>query len=121
MVFMYYVFHNFNKPTVHLLERLTANAKVATILFLIPASSDIVESEGRQTKQCWNKFLKNLKRSLPLNVYVISQTLKNQHEKNVHQSAPGHMYKRCFSIAVFAMENVEENTASLKICHVVFT
>ncbi len=49
---IYYVFHNFHKPTVHWLERITSNAKVATILFLIPASSDIVESEGRQMKQC---------------------------------------------------------------------
>jgi hypothetical protein len=30
---IYYVFHNFNKPTEHWLERLTANTKVATILF----------------------------------------------------------------------------------------
>ncbi len=35
------------------LERLTANAKVATVLGSIPASSDTVESEGRQMKQCW--------------------------------------------------------------------
>jgi hypothetical protein len=34
------------------LERLTANAKVATVLGSIPASSDTVESEGRQMKQC---------------------------------------------------------------------
>jgi hypothetical protein len=32
-------------------ERLTANAKVATVLGSIPASSDTVESEGRQMKQ----------------------------------------------------------------------
>ncbi len=35
------------------LERLTANAKVATVLGSIPASFDIVESEGRQIKQSW--------------------------------------------------------------------
>jgi hypothetical protein len=34
------------------LERLTANAKVATDLGSIPASSDTVESEGWQMKQC---------------------------------------------------------------------
>ncbi len=34
------------------LERLTANAEVATFMGLIPASSDTVESEGRQMKQC---------------------------------------------------------------------
>jgi hypothetical protein len=34
------------------LERLTANAVVATVLGSIPASSDTVESVGRQMKQC---------------------------------------------------------------------
>jgi hypothetical protein len=34
------------------LERLTVNAIFATVLGSIPASSDIVESEGRQMKQC---------------------------------------------------------------------
>ncbi len=39
------------------LERLTANAEVATVLGSISASSDTVE--GRQMKQCWIKQLKN--------------------------------------------------------------
>jgi hypothetical protein len=43
------------------LERLTANAKVATVLGSIPASSGTVESEGRQMKQCCIKYLKILK------------------------------------------------------------
>jgi hypothetical protein len=34
------------------LERLTVNAVVATVLGSIPASSDTVESKGRQMKQC---------------------------------------------------------------------
>jgi hypothetical protein len=34
------------------LERLTANAPVATVLGSIPASFGTVESEGRQMKQC---------------------------------------------------------------------
>jgi|688.fasta_scaffold1636083_1 hypothetical protein len=34
------------------LERLTANAKVGTVLSSITASSKTVESEGRQMKQC---------------------------------------------------------------------
>jgi hypothetical protein len=34
------------------LERLIANAEVATVLSSIPASSDSVESNGRQMKQC---------------------------------------------------------------------
>ncbi len=41
------------------LERLTANAKVATVLGSIAASSDTVESEGRQMKQCWIKYITN--------------------------------------------------------------
>ncbi len=43
----------------HWLERLTVNAKVATVLGSILASSGTVESEGRQKKQCWiNKVQK---------------------------------------------------------------
>jgi hypothetical protein len=34
------------------LERLAVNGDVATVLGSIPASSDTVESEGRQMKQC---------------------------------------------------------------------
>jgi hypothetical protein len=34
------------------LERLNANAKVATVLGSMPASFDTVESQGRQMKQC---------------------------------------------------------------------
>jgi hypothetical protein len=44
------------------LERLTANAKVETVLSSISASSDTVESEGRQMKNCKysaKKILKN--------------------------------------------------------------
>jgi hypothetical protein len=36
---------------IYRLERLTANGKVTTVLGSIPASSDTVESEGRQMKQ----------------------------------------------------------------------
>jgi hypothetical protein len=43
--------------------RLNFNAKVASVLGSIPASSDTVESEGRQMKQCRKSFLKNLKNS----------------------------------------------------------
>jgi hypothetical protein len=34
--------------------------EVATVLCSIPASSEIGESEGRQMKQCWIKYIKNL-------------------------------------------------------------
>ncbi len=40
------------------LECLAVNADVATLLSSIPASSDIGESEGRQTKKCWITYLK---------------------------------------------------------------
>ncbi len=39
-------------------ERLAVNAKVATVLGSIPASSDTVESEGWQMKQCWITYIK---------------------------------------------------------------
>jgi hypothetical protein len=42
----------------YLLESLTAIAKIAT-LGSIPAFSDSVDSEGRQTKQCKIKHFKN--------------------------------------------------------------
>jgi hypothetical protein len=38
------------------LEHLTVNAKVATVLGSIPASSDTVESEGQQIKRCGIKY-----------------------------------------------------------------
>ena len=41
------------------LERLTASAEVATVLGSILASSDTVEPEGRQIKQCWIQYIKN--------------------------------------------------------------
>ncbi len=43
------------------LERLTANAVVATVLGSIPASSDTVGSEGRQMKQWWILYMKKKK------------------------------------------------------------
>ncbi len=41
------------------LERLAVNAKVATVQGSIPASSDSVESEGREMKQCWITYINN--------------------------------------------------------------
>ncbi len=43
------------------IERLAVNAKVATVLASIPASSDIVESKGRQMKQCCVKYMEKRK------------------------------------------------------------
>ncbi len=48
-----FFYKDFRWDLAELLERLTANAVVATIQGSIPASSDTVESEGRQMKQCW--------------------------------------------------------------------
>ncbi len=45
------------------LERLTANAEVATVPGSIPASSDTAESEGRQMKHCWIKYVHVLKKT----------------------------------------------------------
>ncbi len=42
------------------LERLTVNAEVTTIPGSIPASSDTLEYEGRQMKQCWTKYIGTL-------------------------------------------------------------
>jgi hypothetical protein len=43
------------------LERLTANAEVATGLGSIPTSSDTVESEWRQMKECWIQYIERKK------------------------------------------------------------
>ncbi len=49
------------------LERPAANAKFATVLGSIPASSDTVESEGRQMKQCWRKYIQRKNQVLETN------------------------------------------------------
>ncbi len=46
-------------------KNLTANAPVATVLGSIPAFVGTVESEGRQLKQCWIQYEKNIKKSPP--------------------------------------------------------
>ncbi len=43
-------------------ERLTVNAVVATVMGSITASSDTVESEGRQKNQCWISYIKKSKK-----------------------------------------------------------
>ncbi len=48
------------------LKRLTANAVVAIVLGSIPASSDTMESEGRQMKQCWVSYIK-IQKNPPVN------------------------------------------------------
>jgi hypothetical protein len=44
------------------IERLTDNAKIARVLGSIPASTDTVESKGRQMKQCRIKYLSKTKK-----------------------------------------------------------
>jgi len=50
------------------LERLTASAEVETVLGSVPASSDTVESEGRQMEQCLLHYIekKKKKHKIPL-------------------------------------------------------
>ncbi len=43
-----------------ILEPLTANTKVLTVLGLIPTSSGTMESEGWQMKQCLIKYMKKV-------------------------------------------------------------
>ncbi len=43
------------------LDRLAVHAKVATFLDSISASTDTVESEGQQMKQCWITYIKKKK------------------------------------------------------------
>ncbi len=58
-------------------ELLTVNAVVTTVL-AIPASSDTVESEGRQTKHCWISYLKKKKiqKNPPLNKVAIGYSIR---------------------------------------------
>ncbi len=48
------------------LERLTTNAEVATVVGSIPASSDTVESEGRQMMQFWMQY-RYIEKKNPIN------------------------------------------------------
>jgi hypothetical protein len=55
------------------MKPLTAIAKVATALGLMPAYSDTVEPEGWQMKQCWIKYFKNNpKKSRPSHIFFHS-------------------------------------------------
>jgi hypothetical protein len=45
-----------------LLERLTANAEVATVLVSIQASYDTMECEGQQMKQFWIEYIEKNKK-----------------------------------------------------------
>ncbi len=55
------------------LERLTANAEVETVLGWIPASSDTVEYEGRQMKQCWMQYIQKKSNKSPC--WFVVQTI----------------------------------------------
>jgi hypothetical protein len=56
------------------LERLTANAEVATALGSIPASTDTVESEGRQMKQCWIQYIEKKSKKSPCYLFACYST-----------------------------------------------
>ncbi len=52
---------------------LTANVVVAIVLGSNPASSDTVESEGRQIKHCWISYIKKIKsKNSPLKKTIIT-------------------------------------------------
>ncbi len=55
------------------LERLAVNAIAATVLGSIQASSDTVESEGRQMKQCWltSKIKRKNQKNSPFLIFLI--------------------------------------------------
>jgi hypothetical protein len=55
------------------LERLAVNAKAATVLGAIPASSGTVESEGRQIKQV---FITHIKRKNPKSPPLIKMKMR---------------------------------------------
>jgi hypothetical protein len=59
-------------------ERLAVDAKVATVLGSFPASSDTVESEGRQMKQCWIMYIKikKIKKIPPLLSFCLKKYAK---------------------------------------------
>ncbi len=60
--------HGWDLDLAELLERLAVNAKVATVLGSISASSDTVKSEGRYMKQCWITYLK---REISKNIFFM--------------------------------------------------
>jgi hypothetical protein len=55
------------------IARPTANAIAATVLGSIPASSDTVESVGRQMKQCWIQYIEEEEnpKKIPLFFYFV--------------------------------------------------
>ncbi len=57
---------NVDRDLAKWLERLTVDAKVAIVLGSIPASSDTVESEGRQKKQCWITYITRKPKNSPV-------------------------------------------------------
>ncbi len=62
--------------------RLTANAVVATVLGSVQASSDTVESEGRQMKQCWISYIKRKRKKSPFkNNYQLGKKILYVHHK----------------------------------------
>jgi hypothetical protein len=59
------------------LKHLKANAVVATVLGSIPASSDTVDSVGRQMKQGWISFIKKEKSECQVWIFEKKITTSN--------------------------------------------
>ncbi len=65
-----------------------ANAKVATVLGWIPASTDTVESERRQMKHCRTKYVESKSKKSPflhINVYT-DRAGFNNYLSSIHKS-----------------------------------
>ncbi len=69
----------------------TANAEVATVLGSIPASSDTVESEGRQMKRCWIQYIekKNTPAMAVMDAATTRYTITNGCDWNWVRAATG--------------------------------
>ncbi len=82
-------------------KRLIANAEVATVLGSIPASSETVESEGRQMKQCWIIHRKKKNPKNPKNPPVLRRrrhTVTRLY--NVHMVIPVPVVKLILAILI---------------------
>ncbi len=90
------------------LERLAAITNVTTILGSIPASSDTVESEGQQLKQCWITYIKKPFSDFQKNVFPFTYT------KSYWSRVCG------WDLAVLWIRSVESERRQLKQCWITY-
>ncbi len=86
-IFSLYVLKMRSSRTVRA-QRLAVNAKVATVLGLIPASSDTVESERRQMKKRWIHIIKKIQKISPKSPshrdFMVQKSRKSERSKILH-------------------------------------